>query len=266
MSTAPTAPGPTPPGRPVTLITGASSGFGAALAPRFARDGDTVVLTARREAELSAVADAIRAQGGDALAFPLDVADGAAVAAVVAEVTRLRGPVTRLVANAGISDPTRVERWNTARLQHTFAVNVAGVSHCIEQVLPSMLERRSGHLVAIASLAGLRGLPGSASYSASKAAVIALMESLRIELQHKGVKVSTILPGFVKTPMTAKNRFPMPFLMDLEPAADRMHRAIVRQKKEYAFPWQLATLVRLARLLPNAIYDRALAGKRVEKG
>lgn len=251
--------------RPITFITGASSGFGAALAPRFARQGDTVVLTARREAELSAVADGIRAQGGDALVFPLDVANGAAVAAVVDEVRRQRGPVTRLIANAGISDPNRADRWSTSRLQKTLSVNVLGVSHCIEQVLPEMIARRSGQLVAIASLAGLRGLPGSAGYSASKAAVIAMMESLRIELQNHAVTVTTILPGFVRTPMTDRNQFPMPFLMDLEPAAEKMYRAIMGEKKEYAFPWQLATLVRGARFLPNAIYDRALRKRRVEK-
>lgn len=242
----------------LTLITGASSGIGAALAERFAQRGDTVVLTARREAELNTLAERLRAGGADALAYPLDVTDNGAVAEVVAQIERDRGPVTRLIANAGIGDPSRVQQWTSAHLQRLLDVNVMGVSHCIEHVLPGMIERREGQLVAIASLAGVRGLPKSAGYSASKAALIVLMESLRIDLARSGVDVTTILPGFVRTPMTDRNKFAMPFLMDLDVAADRMTRAIVKRRKQYALPWQLSSLVGLARFAPAALYDRAL--------
>jgi short-subunit dehydrogenase len=246
----------------VTLITGASSGLGSAMAPLFAADGDVVILAARRLEALEAVAASIEAAGGQAVPLQLDVTDGAAVQAAVAWITEHYGPVDVLVANAGIGDPTRATRWNTARVQQTFAVNVFGVSHCIEAVLPSMLARETGQIVGISSLAALRGLPGSAGYSASKAALSVLLESLRIELAPKGVVVTTIHPGFVKTPLTESNRFPMPFLVELPDAARRIHRAVRAQKREYSFPWQLSRVVRTGRVMPDALYDRMVAKKR----
>ena len=250
---------------PVTLITGASSGFGAALAPLFAADGDTVVLTARRLENLEELAKKINDSGGKAVPIALDVDDPEAVKAAFAAVERAHGPVDRLIANAGISGATPAVGWTTAQLDRILRTNLYGVSHCIEAVLPSMLARKAGHLVAVSSLAGYRGLPGSGAYSASKAAVTNLMESLRIELRPHGVVCTTICPGFVRTPMTDKNTYAMPFMMELEPAARLMHRAIRRQRRHYAFPWQLAAFARLGRLLPARLYDWSLRNRRVTK-
>lgn len=249
----------------VTFITGASSGLGAALAPLMAADGDVVVVTARRLENLEEVAEKIKKNGGMAMPIALDVTDAEAVKAAVAEVTRVYGPVDTLVANAGIGAQTAAADWHTADLDRVFQTNVYGVSHCIEAVLPAMIQRRSGHLVAVSSLAGYRGLPGSGAYSASKGAVTNLMESLRIELRRHGVAVTTICPGFVKTPLTDRNTYAMPFIMDLEPAARLMHRAIRRRRAHYAFPWQLATLARLGRLLPARLYDWTLRNRQVTK-
>ena len=249
----------------ITLITGASSGLGAALAPLMAADGDTVILTARRRENLEEVAESIRKRGGVAVPVALDVDDPAAVAAVLAELARTHGPVDTLVANAGIGGETNAVGWRTADLQRIFQTNLMGVSHCIEAVLPAMIERKRGHLVAVASLAGYGGLPGSGAYAASKAAVISLMASLRIELRHHNVAVTTLCPGFVKTPMTDKNAHSMPFLMELDVAARLMHRAIRRQRRHYAFPWQLATFARIGRLLPHRTYDWMLRNRRVSK-
>ncbi len=127
-----------------------------------------------------------------------------------------------------------------------------------------MIERGAGQVVGIGSLAGYRGLPGSGAYCASKAGLAALFESLRLELRHVGVAVTLICPGFIRTPLTDRNRFPMPFLMELDVAANRIVKAIMRRDSEYSFPWQLAWIVRLARYLPNWLYDRVV-GKRVSK-
>lgn len=249
----------------VTLITGASSGFGAALAPLFAADGDVVVLTARRLENLEEVAEKIKKSGGVAVPIALDVDDAQAVKAAVAAVARAHGPVDTLIANAGISGATPAVGWTTAQLDRILRTNLYGVSHCIEAVLPSMLERKAGHLVAVSSLAGYRGLPGSGAYSASKGAVTNLMESLRIELRPHGVACTTICPGFVRTPMTDKNTYAMPFMMELEPAARLMHRAIRQRRRHYAFPWQLAMFARLGRILPARLYDWTLRNRRVTK-
>lgn len=249
----------------VTFVTGASSGLGAALAPLFAADGDTVVLTARRAESLEQLADGIRATGGRALPLALDVTDRAAVLDAVRRVEAEAGPVDLLIANAGIGEPTPATRFDSATLERVFRTNVFGVSYCIEAVLPGMIERRAGQIVGISSLAAYRGLPGNASYCASKSAVNALLESLRVELRQHGVTVSIVAPGFVKTPLTARNKFPMPFILDVDDAARRMHRAIRAGRTEYAFPWQLASIVRTGRLLPNALYDRLLKGKKIEK-
>lgn len=246
----------------VTFITGASSGIGAALARLFAADGHTVIISARRAEALEALAAEIAAAGGTAVPMPLDVSDGAAVQATVARIEAEHGPVDLLIANAGISDATPAKRWNTGRMMKTFSVNVFGASHCIEAVLPAMLARGEGHIVGVSSLAAFRGLPGSASYSASKAALSTLLEGMRIELAGKGITVTTLHPGFIKTPMTDEARFPMPFLMELDDAARLMHKAIRAKRRTYAFPWQLARLVKAGRHLPDALYDRAFGTSR----
>ncbi len=252
-------------GRRLTLITGASSGLGSALAPLCAADGDTVVLAARRVAALEVVARRIEDAGGRAVSVALDVSDHDAVMRTLAAVQAEHGPIDCLVANAGVGDSLPARGFTTASVRRVFDTNLFGVTSCLEAVLPGMIARGAGHIVGVSSLAGYRGLPGSSSYAASKAALTVLLESLRIELKSYGVDVTTICPGFVKTEMTAKNKHPMPFLMELDDAAREMHAAIRDRVTHCAFPWQLATVVRAGRLLPDALYDRALKKQRAQK-
>jgi len=243
----------------VTIVTGASSGIGRSLARRLAAAGEAVALLARREEALRSLAAEIEAAGGSALALPCDVTDRAAVHAAVREVEARLGPVTRLVANAGGGEPTAVDPFDAAHVAATLELNVVGVANCIEAVLPGMLARREGHLVAMGSLAAVRGLPGAAAYSAAKAALANLLESLRIDLRGSGVDVTLLAPGFVRTKPGKKKR--RPFALELEDATARMARAVERRDAVYAFPASLVAVLALARLLPRALADRLLAGR-----
>jgi short-subunit dehydrogenase len=246
----------------VTVVTGASSGIGASLARRIAARGDAVALLARREDRLRELAAEIEAAGGRALAIACDVTDRASVAAAIARVEQQLGPITRLIANAGGGEPTSVDPFDAAHVQATLDLNVVGVANCIAAVLPGMLSRRSGHLVAMGSLAAMRGLPGAAAYSAAKAAVANMMESLRIDLQGSGVDVTLLAPGFVNTkPGKKKKKRRRPFTMPLEDATERMARAIERRERVYAFPASLVMLLKLSRLVPRGVLERLLAGR-----
>jgi short-subunit dehydrogenase len=238
------------------LITGASSGIGSELALELSRRGWRVALLARRREALEALAARIAAAGGEADVFVADVIDAAAVARAAADLLAVRGSIDLAVANAGIGQSGPIAKADPAQARATLRTNVEGTLNLIAAVLPSMLEGRSGHIVGIASLAGFRGLPGSAIYSASKAALRSLLEAARVELAPKGILVTTINPGFVRTPMTAANRFRMPFLMEADEAARRIADAIEARKKELGFPLPMSLFVRLARLLPNAVWDR----------
>ncbi|HSP07031.1 MAG TPA: SDR family NAD(P)-dependent oxidoreductase [Acidobacteriota bacterium] len=239
----------------VTFLTGASSGLGWALAQLLAKDGDAVALAARRSTQLEELAGKIRAAGGEALCLPCDVIDRSSVRAAVERCAAELGPVTRLVANAGIGGPTPGSKFDAARFEQILRTNVLGAVYCIEAVLPGMLERKEGHIVGISSLAGFRGVPGVSAYSASKAALTALLESLRIELRPRGIFVTTICPGFVKTELTANRKNKMPFLMELEDAARSIHAGIRRRKRIHAFPWPFSAFVQSGKFLPAAIYD-----------
>ncbi len=248
--------------RPVVVLTGASSGIGAALAVELARVRQARIgLMARRREQLDAVAESVRAAGGEALAVPLDVVNPVATAAAVAQVREAYGPIDVAIANAGIGMPMRMERFDAALCAKTMRVNFEGATNLFAAVLPEMLERRTGHLVGVSSIAAFRGLPDSGPYSASKAALTTMLESMRLELQHKGVAVTAVHPGFIKTPMTDKNEFPMPFIVELEDAARLLERGLARRPRQIEFPWQLVALIKLARWIPDWLYDLAL-GKR----
>ncbi len=176
--------------------------------------------------------------------------------ASVAEAVETWGALDIVIANAGIGRPDKLTAPSTEHMLRTIEVNVGGVVRTINAVLPGMLEQKSGHIVGLSSVAGKRGLPGSGSYSASKAAVTRLLESIRSPARSHGVYVTTVNPGFVKTPMTAKNKHPMPFLMDADEAAQHVLRAIRLKRREYTFPWQMATLMGIVAKLPNALFDR----------
>jgi NADP-dependent 3-hydroxy acid dehydrogenase YdfG len=240
----------------VTLLTGASSGIGRSLARRLA--SDPLALVARRMALLDTLAAEIEAGGGQALALPCDVTDRAQVAAAVQAAEAHFGPIERLIANAGGGKSTDVESFASAEIEEMLRLNVVGVANCIEAVLPGMLARRRGHIVVTSSLAAWRGLPGAAGYSAAKAALTAMMESLRIDLAPHGIDVTVLSPGFVRT----KPHKRKPFQIDLEQATARMARAIRARRKSYAFPLPLVLGAGFGRLLPAPLYDRLLARRR----
>src|ERR1044071_3749295 len=240
----------------VVLITGASSGIGRALALELGRRGARLGLTARRGEELLKLGEEVERAGGEALAFPADVRDPEALKGVAERVRERWGGVDVLVANAGMSSTTAGTRLNAGEAGDVITINVLGVINSVAAVLPGMLERGAGHLVAISSLSSYRGMPKSSLYSASKAAVSTLFESLRVDLRRSGIDVTTIHPGFIRTPMTAGRKKKLPFLLEPEDAARRIVRAVERRARTYAFPWQLASLVRVIKHLPDAVYDR----------
>lgn len=240
----------------VVLITGASSGIGRALAVELSRRGAAVGLLARRADALQACVREIEAQDGRALALPADVTQAEEVRAAVADLTARFAPVELLVANAGVGGRIGSAQFDAEDVANVLQVNVVGAANCVAAVLPAMRARGRGQLVAISSLAAYRGLPKSSSYCASKAALTAMFESLRLDLKDTGIDVTIIYPGFIKTPLTATRHARMPYLMELDDAIRKIVRAIEQRRKAYAFPWQLASLVRLGLVMPGALYDR----------
>jgi short-subunit dehydrogenase len=242
----------------VAVITGASSGIGWALARELAGQKCRVGLVARRQEQLDNLAQEIRQGGGTAETARADVADRAETLAAIRDLAIRLGPVDLLLANAGVGAPTFLKPFNVTDVEKMFRVNLFGVIYSIEAVLPEMLERGQGHLAAVSSLAAYKGLPGESAYCASKAAVNAYLEGLRIQLRGRGIAVTTICPGFIKTPMTAVNDFHMPFLMEADQAARKIVRALRRRRKVYNFPWQMALLMKLTRWLPDWLLARSM--------
>ncbi|MGP0070295.1 MAG: SDR family NAD(P)-dependent oxidoreductase [Isosphaeraceae bacterium] len=242
--------------KPVVIVTGASSGIGWALARRLGAEGYRVGLIARRRIALDAAVGTIVEAGGTAVAAVADVSDRAVLRDAVAEIEGRLGPTDVMVANAGYGMPTRLDPLNTAEVEQTFRVNVMGVIYSVEAVLPGMLARGRGHLLAISSLGAFKGLPGESAYCGSKAAVNAYMEGLRIALRTRGVVVTTVCPGFVQTPMTPMNTS-TPFIMSAEAAARRIARLIDRRRGGVVrFPWPMAILMSMIARLPDAVVAR----------
>jgi len=240
----------------VALITGASSGIGRALAATLAGGGCRVGLVARRESALIGVAAEIRRDGGVAEIATADVADRDAIRRAAVDLAGRLGPIDLAVANAGVGIPTTLDPVNIEDVEATIRVNVLGVIYTIDAVLPAMLARRSGQVAAISSLAAYRGMPGESAYCASKAAVNAYMDGLRVQLRGRGVAASTICPGFVRTPMTAVNNFEMPLVLEADDAARRIVRALGRRAKVYDFPLPTAFLMKLTRWAPDWVMAR----------
>jgi hypothetical protein len=246
---------------PLAFITGASSGIGQALAARFAQAGWRLALVARRSAEVETWAAAGLAPGRWAV-YRADVADVDSITAAGRLCIAAQGLPDVVIAGAGISiGMDTAQREDLDVMRDVFATNNLGLAATFHPFLQSMRERRSGTLVGIASVAAIRGLPGHGAYSASKAAVVAYCESLRIECRSSGVKVVTLLPGYVATPLTAANPYSMPFLLPAPVFAERAFRAIEAGASYRVIPWQMGVIAKLMRLLPNTLYDRLLAGR-----
>ena len=237
------------------MITGASSGIGKGLAMTIAARGGRLALIARREDALNEIVNEIRAANGTAIAVAADVRDAEALRQAADKIRAELGPIDVLIANAGVGVTDHANNLDPHKVSEVMNTNVLGAVNSVAAVLPEMVERKSGHLVAIASLAGYRGLAKSAAYCASKAALSSFFESLRIDLRHTGVTVSIIYPGFIKTPLTSGRQAKMPYLMELDDGVKKIVSAIEKGKKSYAFPWQLATIVRSSLLMPSSLYD-----------
>ena len=237
------------------VITGASSGIGRALAVGLAARGARVGAVARRTELLNDLAREVRAAGGTIATAPADVTDRAGLAAAIRTLEAVHGPTELLIANAGVSGYTGAAEMNVPLVEEVMRVNFFGVVYAVEAVLPGMIARGRGYVVGVSSLAAYKGLPGSAAYSASKAAVNAYLEGLRIELRAKGVAVTAVCPGFVNTPMVVNNPR-MPLLMDPAAAADRILRALPRRPAVFAFPRRMALLMKLTRWLPDRVIAR----------
>ncbi len=240
--------------RRVAVVTGASSGIGRALALALARDGYDLGLTARRLDRLESLAAAIRVTGARAECVAADAARRDKTRDAVRTLAERLGPVDLLVANAGVAHGTDALAPDADALEAEFRVNVFGAFYALEAVIPAMRERRTGHVVVISSLAGYRGLPGAAGYCATKAALTRLVEGLRPDWALAGIRTTIVHPGYVRSEMTDRNRFRMPFLMETDQAAKLIAGAIRRKKKVCEFPWRMSMLVRwLVRYLPDRL-------------
>ena len=240
----------------VVMITGASSGIGKGVALEVAARGARIGLLARREELLKELVGQIEARNSKAVAAAADVQDAPAVRAAADRFRRELGPIDVLIANAGITSAHDAVQLAPALAANVIGVNLLGAVNSVAAVVPEMVEQGHGRLVAISSLAAYRGLPKSAPYCASKAALSTYFESVRIDLRNTGVGVTIIHPGFIKTDLTADREVSkMPYLMELDDAVQKIVSAIEQGKKSYAFPWQLATVMRAGMLLPTSMWD-----------
>jgi short-subunit dehydrogenase len=239
------------------FITGASSGIGKALAHEYAASGARLGLVARRQALLDELAARLP---GRHECYAVDVNDRDALIAAAHGFESATGGADIVIANAGISLGVLTEHYeDLATFAEVLQTNVVSLAHTFHPFIAPMRKRRKGTLVGIASVAGIRGLPGSEAYCASKAAAISYLESLRVELRHFGIRVQTVAPGFVRTPLTARNPYAMPFLMEPETFARAAVKAIAAGRSYTVIPWQMGVVAKLMRIAPNWLWDRLMA-------
>lgn len=247
---------------PLVFITGASSGIGQALAARFHRAGYRLALVARRAAEVLAWAQAQGYAADTFAVYAADVRDIAAITGAGQACIAAQGVPDAVIANAGISIGMDTAIFSDLEVMRaTYETNNLGMAATFQPFVAAMSARRSGTFVGIASVAGIRGMPGHGAYCSSKAAVISYCESLRGELRGSGVKVVTLGPGYIDTPLTRENPYSMPFLMQPDDFADQAFEAIQRGVSYRVIPWQMGVVARLMRLLPNAVFDRLVSGR-----
>jgi NADP-dependent 3-hydroxy acid dehydrogenase YdfG len=245
------------------FLTGASSGIGEALARDLASRGAVLGLVARRRENLERLAKDCEVLGATAFVYPLDVTDAAAVEDAAEAFRKEFGHIDVMIANAGIGgNDADTRAYKPEAVRKVVDTNLLGAVNAIHAVLPAMLERGSGQIVAISSLAGIRGLPKSAAYSASKAGMTAFFESVRLDTLGKGIDVTVIQPGFIETPLTSGRTNKMPFLMKLDDAIPHFVSAIEKKKRFASFPWQLAWFVRAGKVFPGWAYDRIASRAR----
>ncbi|MBV8501307.1 MAG: SDR family oxidoreductase [Paucibacter sp.] len=249
--------------KPLVYITGASSGIGQALALRYARAGWRLALVARRAEVMRAWAAEQGLSAADCGVYAADVSEIESITAAGRACIQAQGLPEVVIANAGFSIGIDSAIYvDLTVMQRMYATNNIGLAATFQPFITPMNERRSGTLVGIASVTAIRGLPGHAAYCSSKAAVVSYCESLRGECRPFGVQVSTICPGYVATPLTSKNRYGMPFLLQPEDFADRAFKAISARVSYRVIPWQMGVVAKLLRVLPNWLYDRILAGRK----
>lgn len=247
----------------VVFLTGASSGIGEALAIEMAKRGAILGLLARRESLLRDLAAKCERLGTAAREFPFDITDEYCVRDAAQSLRKEFGKIDILIANAGIGGNAKhAKDLKPQDFRRVIDTNLVGAVNSVSAVLPEMLDRGEGQIVAISSLAGFRGLPKSAAYCASKAGMTAYFESVRLDVQNRGISVTIIQPGFIKTPLTSGRKNKMPFLMELDDAVPLFLKAIEKKKKFAAFPWQLATFVRAGKVFPAWLYDRLAGGAK----
>jgi short-subunit dehydrogenase len=241
------------------FLTGASSGLGEALARHYAARGATLGLVARREPELAALAASL---GGSVATYRGDVREPEDLARAAADFMARFGVPDVVIANAGISRGVLTEApEDLPTFKAIFETNVLGMVHTFAPFVVPMREAGSGVLAGVASVAGFRGLPGSAAYCGSKSAAITYLESLRVEMRGTGVSVVTLCPGFIETPLTERNPYRMPFLLSADNAARLVANAIEDKRRFYVLPWQMAVLGKVLRCLPRPIFDRVVANR-----
>jgi len=233
-----------------------------------AQRGATVGLTARSEESLNGLQEEIESAGGTALVLAGDVTDHQAMLAIAREMRSRVGGIDILVANAGTHLFTKVEEFDVEEYMHLMNINYGGVLNCISAVIPGMLAEKRGHIVGVASLAGYRAVPRAAAYGASKSAVIHFLEGIRFHLADHGIPVTVVNPGFVRTPLTDKNDFHMPFLVEADHSARVICDGIEKQRKEITFPRPFNWVIKLMRILPMPIYATIMrrVWKRMKNG
>ncbi len=237
------------------LITGASSGIGKALALKFAGEGYHILMVSRNREKLMEVQNEILSHGGKADVFVCDVMNREEVESVFRTILSKYGFIDIVILNSGTSERNPIHEFNLDKAITVLRTNIEGFLNCAAQLFPMYFKEKKGTLVGVSSLADSRGFPKSGVYSGSKAAMTKILESLRVELSLYNVDVLTVKPGFVKTPMTDKNEFFMPFMISPEKAAEIIYKGIVKKRRIISFPWQMTALVWLVRNIPDVIFE-----------
>lgn len=237
-------------------VTGAGKGIGRGLALRLAKQGWAVAVSARTEADLLSLAGEASGLPGEIHPFALDIVDPVATAAAFTQICDAVGSLDLAVLNAGTHRPIHAQEFDAAVFRSLIDVNLMGTVNCLAAILPNFMTRRTGRIAVVASVAGYRGLPTAAAYGATKAALINMCEALKPELDQFGVGLTVINPGFVDTPLTRKNDFPMPFMIPVDVAVNVIMRGLESESFEIVFPWRMAVAMKLFRILPYAVAFR----------